>query len=136
MPLVHVCWEKSLFGFMYHRAATPSLFKTVLSQYQHPQTPLVYGELFYAEKEEQLGSFTYNYNPLNQTVRTSIALWTGHEEHIVYRNNSKCDVVEWQYRLLNQGQPVSWACIHRSVKDALSHKTDAHIVLAKVTPIE
>jgi len=136
MPLVHVCWEKTLFGFMYHRAA-PSLFKAALSQFRGEESPLVYGELFYAGlKEEQLGSFTYSYNPLNRAVRTHMTLWSGHEEAIVYRANAKCEVVEWRYTLVHHGHPVSWSCIHRSVKDALAAKSDDHIVLTKTSSTE
>jgi len=121
---------------MYHRAA-PSLFKAALSQFRGEESPLVYGELFYAGlKEEQLGSFTYSYNPLNRAVRTHMTLWSGHEEAIVYRANAKCEVVEWRYTLVHHGHPVSWSCIHRSVKDALAAKSDDHIVLTKTSSTE
>lgn len=135
MSLVHVCWEKTLFGLMYHRA-TPSLFKTALSQFNDRHDSFVYGELFFAQNEEQVGSFTYNYNPLNQLVRTHMTLWSGHEERIVYRADNKCQVVEWQYSLVHMGTPVAWPCISRRVKQALEAKTDEHIILAKVSPIK
>lgn len=134
MPLLHVRWEKTLFGMLYHtpRAA---MFQAYLAK--APATHAsVYGELFYARTEAELASFTYSHNPLNGLTRTHITLWSGHDEDVVYKLDGRRQLVTFEYALTHASKPCDWACIPRAVKDALREKSDDHVILAKCSPKE
>jgi hypothetical protein len=135
MPLLHVYWEKTLFGLLY-QTPKAALFQKTLREWNHVNKPLVYGELFYATTIGELGSFSYNYNPVSQVVRSHISLWTGEEEKLEYGLDVRRQLTSFHYRLHHGDRVLSWACITSHTKQHLAAKCDDHILVANVSATE
>lgn len=120
--VLHVCWEKTLFGMLYQKPAR-NLFKTTLAN-MVPAVPIYYSELFYISSPGNLGSFTYQHCPYSRLTRTHIALWTGHTEQLQFRVHG---AQLTSFTLDSEGAPLSVP-----VRELLQLKHDNCILLVQV----
>lgn len=124
MGLLHVCWEKTLFGKLYMLPAN-TLFKRTLDGLRVTPPKLVtYRELFVVNSQN-VATFQYAYDPTSRFVTTHMELWTGHLERLHYRCD-KGGLVSFSWH--QEGLPVSPAIAH-----ALELKTDEDILLVSVS---
>jgi hypothetical protein len=120
--VLHVCWEKTLFGLLY-QGPKHNLFKKTLAKLPG-HARVSYGELFYIYTPGNLGSFNYVHCPVTQTTRTHIGLWTGHTEQMVFTVKGG-SVVDFSRKF--EGTPLSMP-----LRELLAQKSDDEILIGKL----
>lgn len=120
--VLHVCWEKTLFGMLYQKPVS-SLFKTTLGK-MAAGSAVHYGEFFYIHEPGNIGSFTYQHCPQSKLTRTHIALWTGHSELLQFRVHGA--------RLTSFTHDSEGAPLSLLLRELLQLKRDDGILLVQV----